>query len=238
MKVKNLVTTAMLLGTLSMTAGLAIANTMANPTPAPFASLDTDKNGSIDEQEFNAMREQHQAQVKASGRMGKNMADAPTFARLDRDSNGLISKEELTAMQQGQRKGMGRGNGFGQNTAGKGQMNNRRGKGCGHQGSVLAMQGKMGQRYQAMDAETREKHDAFRAATTDLRQQIAAKRAEKQAVMHSVNPDPDQAAQLTRDLLELRSQLMAQAKEAGIEIAQAGANNRHGGRGHNHGLRL
>lgn len=113
----------------------------------------------------------------------------------------------------------------------QGRMNNNCGMGRGHHGKGQGMTNNKGARYQAMDAETREKHDAFYAATADLRREMAAKRAEKQALMHSTNPDPDQAAQLTRELLELRARMQAQAEEAGIQMAQ-GCSGRHGGMGH------
>jgi len=51
----------------------------------------------------------------------------------------------------------------------------------------------------------------------------------QQAVMHAVNPDPEQAAQLTREMIELRGQLMAQAEEAGIKIGRgSGCGNKNG----------
>ena len=40
--------------------------------------------------------------------------------------------------------------------------------------------------------------------------------------MQSANPDPDQAAQLTRELLELRSRMLAKADEASIDFGPVG----------------
>jgi len=196
MKMTTTLTAAMIFGTICLSSGLVIADNQPTRGAVPFATWDADNSGSIDAQEFANIREQRQAAAKASDRQGKKMASAPTFAQLDKDGNDLITAEELTAMQQlhGNKHGMGRG----YHAAGYGKGQNK------------------GPRYQAMDAETREKHNAFFAATTELRKEIAGKRAEKQAVMRSVNPDPDQAAQLTRELLELRGEMKAQAEVAGI----------------------
>ena len=207
----------MILGTFSLSAGWLIGGTLPARGPIPFASWDADGSGTIEEAEFNALREQRQAMVKTSGYMGRNMANAPTFAQIDKDDDGRISPEELTAIQQGQwcKLGMGR-----------------------YYGAGRGMTGKMGRRYQAMDAESKEKYNAFFTATTKLRQEIMAKRAEKRAVMRSTNPDPDQAAQLTRELLDLRGQLVAQAEEAGVAIALGRpGGNRSCGRGNGGGPR-
>ncbi len=227
MKMKTLATAAMILGTLGLTAGLVTANTAANRGPAPFATWDADGNGTVDEQEFNTMREQRQSEMKSRGRVGRNMANAPAFAQIDTDGDGLITADELTAVQQnrGSRTGMGNHHGRGQGKM-QGQACINNGMGCGQHGKGQAMTGTMGQRYQAMNAETREKYDAFFAATTELRKEMMVKRAEKQAVMRSTNPDPDQAAQLTRELLELRGQMMARAEEAGVSIGPGAG---HGG---------
>ena len=197
MKRTTFFTAAMLFGALSLTGGLVIANDLPARGPIPFATWDADGSGTIEEQEFNAVRDQRQTTAKTDGRMGRNMVSAPTFAEVDSDADGRITAEELTAMQQGQAsiRAMGRG----------------------HNGAGCAMKQNRGPGYQAMDEETRLKHEAFLTDTTELRAALAAKRAEKRAVMHSQNPDPDQAAQLTRELLELRSRMMAQAEEAGIE---------------------
>lgn len=252
MKMKKTLTAALIVGAFSLTTGLVIANDQPARGPVPFATWDADNSGAIDEQEFNALREQRQAAVKASGRQGKNMANASTFAQIDSNDDGQISAEELSAMQQGKgnKQGMGKGrNGSGKamhqgqgNKQGKGKgwnqstmlqgQGNKQSMGKGHHGSKQAMKGKMGPRYQAMDAETRQKHDAFFASTAELRKEMAAKRAEKQAVMRSANPDPDQAAQLTRELLALRSQMKVQAQEAGIDMASgSGRGKGHGGKG-------
>ena len=246
MKMKKTLTAALIVGAFSLTSGLVIADDLSTRGPVPFATWDADNSGAIDEQEFNTLREQRQAAVKASGRQGKNLANASTFAQIDSNGDGQISTEELSAMQQGMGKGrqgsrkamqqgqgnkQGKGKGQAQSSMLQGQ-GNKQYMGKGHYGSRQAMKGKMGPRYQAMDAETRKKHDAFFASTTELRKEMAAKRAEKQAVMRSADPDPDQAAQLTRELLALRSQMKVQAQEAGIDMASgSGRGKGHGGKG-------
>ncbi len=196
MKRTTLFTAALFFGALSMGASLVIADTLPRRGPIPFATWDADGSGTIEEQEFKIVADQRQAAAKTDGRMGRNMAGAPTFSEVDSNNDGRITPEELTAMQKSRASVLGRG----------------------HKGVGCTMQRHRGPGYQAMDEETRLKHEAFLADTTELRAAIAAKRAEKRVVMHSVNPDPDQAAQLTRDLLELRSRMMARAEAAGIEF--------------------
>jgi len=58
-----------------------------------LAKLDTDKNGSISEQEFNAMLERNA--IKRAERE-KN---SPTFAMLDSDQNHIVSMEEFSLFQ-------------------------------------------------------------------------------------------------------------------------------------------
>jgi len=252
MNMNKTLTAALIVGAFSLTSGLVIANDQPARGPVPFATWDADNSGTIDEQEFNALREQRQAAVKASGRQGKNMANAPTFTQIDTNGDGQISTGELSAMQQGHgnKQGMGKGRqGSGKamqqgqgNKQGKGKggnqsnmlqgQGNKQSMGKGHYGSRQSMKGKMGARYQSMNAETREKYDAFFASTSELRKVMAVKRAEKQAVMRSADPDPDQAAKLTRELLALRSQMKVQAQEAGIEMVPgSGRGKSHGGKG-------
>ncbi len=202
MKMTTTLTAAMLFGALSLSGGLLVAGDLPTRGPIPFAAWDADGNGAIDEKEFTNVREQRQNENTTDGRLGKNMASAPTFAQIDGDSDGQITEEELTAMQQ--------------------RQFHKRGMGRGHRGGDCGMKQGLAQGYQAMDAETKQIHDAFWADTAELRKEIAMKRAEKRAVMQSADPDPDQAAQLTRELLELRSQMMAKADEAGIDFGPVG----------------
>ena len=216
---KKMLTATMLLGAIGLGTAMALAaTTTAVPGPVPFSAWDSDGNGTIDQQEFNTMRQQRQEAMKASGRLGRNMAAAPTFAQIDTDGNGLITAGELTAMQQN-------------------RWNNRRAM-RPHHGRGRGMTGAMGPRYQAMDPDTRAKYDGFLADTEEVRREVAARRAEKRALMHAANPDPERAAQLTRELLNLRSQLMAKADEAGIAFGPgSGHGCGHGGRGGHGGNR-
>ncbi len=216
---RKTLTAAMILGAIGLGALMAsAATTTAGPGPVPFSAWDSDGNGTIDQQEFNAMRQQRQEAMQAGGRLGRNMAAAPTFAQIDTDGNGLITAGELTAMQQN-------------------RWHNRQAMGP-HHGGGQGMTGAMGPRYQTMDPETRARHDAFLADTEEIRRAIAAKRAEKQALMRSTNPDPERAAQLTRELLNLRSQMMTKADEAGIAFGPgSGHGYGHGGRGRHGGGR-
>ena len=227
MKKTTVITTAMIFGALILSSGLVIAKDAPVRGPIPFATWDADSNGSIDEKEFNAVRDQRQQAAKADGRQGQNMANAKPFAEIDTDKDGNISADELTvhqqSMQQNKRGGKGKQQSMNRGNSGK----------KGMKGKNIASQNGQGKRYQAMDEATRQKHDEFRTATTELRKEIAEKRAEKQAVMRSANPDPDQAALLTRQLLELRSQMSAEAEKAGIALRQGkGCGNGHGGKGH------
>ena len=206
MKITKTLTTALVFSVFTLSAGLIIAGNSpvrggsapcagmtAGGAPCPMtgtpgAAMDTDGNGTIDEQEFNAMRE-------------KRQAAAPTFAEIDADGDGVVTGEELVAMHQ-QRMGQ------------QGKMRGHHGMGGAMMGNRAGCPGQQ----QAMDPETREKYDAFMDATAELRKELAAKRAAKRAVMRSANPDPDQAAQLTRELLELRAQIMAQAEEADVDF--------------------
>ena len=116
MKMTKALTTAMIIGTFSLSTGLVHAKKVSTRGPVSFAAYDADGNGTITEQEFNTIREQRQAAVKESGRTGQGMAGAPSFADVDIDKDGLISAQELETMQQHQQenRGMGRGQGKGQ----------------------------------------------------------------------------------------------------------------------------
>ncbi len=213
MKMKKTLTTAILVSAITLSAGMVIAYDMETRGPIPFDTWDVDGSGTIEEQEFNTIRAQRMEMMQDTAHMGRNAACALTFARIDADDDGRITAEELTAMQQAQAM--------------------KRPMGINHHGPDSGMQGNMGLRYQTMDAETKVKYDAFFADTTELRKEIMVKRAEKRAVMHSTNPDQDQAAQLTRELLELRSQMMVKAEEAGIDYGPGnGQGCGHGGKRH------
>ncbi len=118
MKMTKVLTTAMILGTFSIGTALILAGNVSARGPMSTANYDADGNGSVTEQEFNSAREQQQAQMKASGRMGTGMADAPSFADVDTDKDGLLSTQEVTAMQEKQQASRGQGRGQGKGKGG------------------------------------------------------------------------------------------------------------------------
>ena len=111
MKMTKALITAMIIGTFSLSTGLVQAGVIPERGPVSFATYDADGNGAINEQEYNGVREQRQAEVKESGRMGQGMAGAPSFADVDTDKDGQISAQELEAMQQQQQANRGQGKG-------------------------------------------------------------------------------------------------------------------------------
>ncbi len=115
MKMAKVLSTAVILGTFSISAVLVLAGNVSARGPISLTSYDADGNGSITEQEFNAAREQQQAAIKNSGRLGQGMANAPSFADVDTDKDGQISAQELqnTQQQRQANRGMGRGQGNG-----------------------------------------------------------------------------------------------------------------------------
>lgn len=87
--------------------------------------------------------------------------------------------------------------------------------GCG--GPQDCWQNRGGAAVQTMDAETLKKHDAFRAETTVLRKEMAVKRAQMRALMHSENPDEAKAGDIAARLFDLRTQMQAKADQAGLQ---------------------
>lgn len=73
-----------------------------------------------------------------------------------------------------------------------------------------------GAQYNQVDPATQEKFDKFFDDTQDLRKQIAVKRAEKQALMRSTNPDPAALSKVTGELFDLQSAMRQKAEEAGV----------------------
>jgi hypothetical protein len=222
MKMKTVVTLS-LVGLFCAGSGVALAADPVNVMPrcpVPFAAWDTDGSGGIDPQEFAAVREQRQAAAQAAGRQGRNMVKASPFSQIDSNSDGVISQEELAVVQAVHRQlrpAVNRGGcdtGWGGCNTGWGGCNTGRLGGMG--------------KHQNMDAETRQKYDKFLVATLALRQDIAAKRMEKRTAMCLAKPDADRAALLTRELIELRCQLMKQADKAGVPFGY-GMKKGHGG---------
>lgn len=70
--------------------------------PMPFSAIDTDKNGSISEVEFNAMKQQHHPNNRKSAMKMK----APAFAEFDSNHDGQLSPEELNAGREAHHQAM------------------------------------------------------------------------------------------------------------------------------------
>lgn len=68
-----------------------------------------------------------------------------------------------------------------------------------------------------IDPATQEKLDTFFNDTQDLRKDIAMKRAEKQALMRSENPDPAALSTVTGELFDLQVSMRQKAEEAGVD---------------------
>ena len=92
-------------------------------------------------------------------------------------------------------------------TAGPGSM---KGGGPGFQNPCS------GQGQQFFDEATLKAHNTFLSETTELRKNMAQKRAAKRAVMSSTTPDPEKASQLAGELFDLREQLRTKARAAGL----------------------
>lgn len=123
MKTTQKLTMAVIFGIFSLSVTAVLAADVTAKGPLPFSTWDADGSGGISEQEFNIIREQHQAAVKDSGRLGRGMANAASFTDIDTDNNGAISAQELNTYQMNRRatRGMGQGKGMG-NGRGQGGM--------------------------------------------------------------------------------------------------------------------
>lgn len=71
--------------------------------------------------------------------------------------------------------------------------------------------------YGQNDPAIQEKLDTFYNDTQDIRKEIAMKRAEKQALMRSENPDPAELSKVTGELFDLQASMRKKAEEAGVE---------------------
>ncbi len=104
----------------TVTFGAVSMSQAATPTPYGPVSMDVfdlDGDGVITETEFNTVRAERQAERANSGRLNKNMANAPSFADIDTDGDGVISADELTQNQINRRANRpGRGVGINSNT--------------------------------------------------------------------------------------------------------------------------
>ncbi len=133
MKMTTILTTAMILGTFSMTSSFVLAKNVSPGGSISYASFDADGNGTISEKEFNTAREHQLVELKKSGRLGQGMNSSPSFADVDADKDGLISATELTTMQQRQQVNAGKGNRRG---AGNGQGNRNMSRNASFGGSI------------------------------------------------------------------------------------------------------
>ncbi|WP_457574038.1 EF-hand domain-containing protein [Desulfolithobacter sp.] len=114
MKVTRSLIAAAFFSILALGAGVeAQATDLSRPGPLSFSDYDLDSNGVITEQELNTVREQRQAALKASGRRGIGIANAPSFADLDSNGDGQITPEELRASRKAMWEKRGRGRGMG-----------------------------------------------------------------------------------------------------------------------------
>ena len=67
-----------------------------------------------------------------------------------------------------------------------------------------------------MDEATKVKFDAFFKDTQELRKSIVVKRAEKRALMLNDEPDAKKVGEVTGELFDLRTSMLAKAEEAGL----------------------
>ena len=85
--------------------------------PISFAGFDTNRDGFVSEEEFNAVRGERMAARAAEGRPMRGAASAPSFSALDTDGDGQLTQIELAAGQKAQmekrRRIMGMGRGYG-----------------------------------------------------------------------------------------------------------------------------
>jgi len=97
------------------------------------------------------------------------------------------------------------------------------------------MQGPMmGQMMQQLDADTKAKITKFFKDNQALHKQMAMKRAEKQALMRSDNPDAQAVAKVAGELFDLRTELHEKAEAAGVSQylgRMMGGQGKMGGRG-------
>ena len=142
MKMTTTLTAAMLFGALSVSGGLLVAGDLPEqyrfPLP-PGMQMATEP---LTSRNLPGVREQRQGENKTDGRLGKNMAAAPTFCRDRRRwrRTNHCRGNDGHAAGTATKPGMGRG---------------------GHHGGGCGMKQGMNQGYQAMDAETKQLYDAF-----------------------------------------------------------------------------
>ena len=81
------------------------------------------------------------------------------------------------------------------------------------------MQGQMqgGSMYMQLDQATQDKITQFRDDNQALRKEMMMKRAEKQALMRSANPDATAVAKVTGELFDLHTTMKTKAVAAGVD---------------------
>lgn len=90
-----------------------------NGGPASFSDFDTDANGKVNQEEFEAAQQKRMSVKAESGKMMKNAQNAPTFSDIDLNGDGSFDAGEFAQHQVQQRaknqanRGMG-GQGMGQ----------------------------------------------------------------------------------------------------------------------------
>jgi len=72
-------------------------------------------------------------------------------------------------------------------------------------------------------------HQGFSGNTAQLRQELAAKQGEYQALVATTNPDPKRHAELSREITVLQDQLAVQARAYNLHASNAGYHGRMGG---------
>ncbi len=96
------------------------------------------------------------------------------------------------------------------------------------QGQMMQGQGPM---FQQLDQATQDKIQQFFKDTQPLHKEMAMKRAEKQALMRSDNPDPQAVAKVTGELFDLRTTMQEKAVLAGVDQYVGPGHMGRGGRG-------
>lgn len=96
MKKKNLKTIGKTLLLSTLVAGVSASYARG----MPFAAMDTDKSGTVSEQEFNTAKAKHIEAREAEGRQMRGLGNAPIFADFDADKNGELTLAEVQVVQQ------------------------------------------------------------------------------------------------------------------------------------------
>ncbi len=113
MKATRSLIAAAFFSALALGAGTQVqAADLTHRGPLSFSEYDQDNNGVITEQELNSVRAQRQEALRAAGRRGIGVANAPSFTDLDSNGDGQITPEELRAGRKAMWNKRGRGRGM------------------------------------------------------------------------------------------------------------------------------